>query len=537
MSDFGAPQVPLFGPEDGYRRAVPGPADPTHAADAQAWAQAIAALAAHEDAACGFVAPDGAWSALRGVVPATPAGRARAVRVPLTEGRELWWCAGPEPSGQLEHQLHVLSALLAETGVPDPPGRLAAEIADLTGGTLRFTTDDPDTPPATATEQAAIPVGAPAWGWITLAADAPTPLREHAERVAHLLDLARRRGAALPEPAREDVATLAARIDAAGDRAACCIGVVSTHDDGVEAATTRLIERMRERLRSGDAILRSTTGAVCWVMRDGGMYEARRALDRMAAWCAHAWGDPDGVHWGVSIRGHGEPPSACIARAERACAEAHRTAARAVFTEPPSMTATWDMCVGMADAVDAIDPVGHRHSIAVATVAVTLARRLCFAPTDQERLWRAARVHDIGKVTIPRALLRSTHALTPDERACVEGHVQAGVELSAHALDEEQRTWVAHHHEHYDGGGYPRGLRAEDISLGGRVLALADSWDVMTSARGYTAARDALAALAEARRMRARQFDPRCVDALEAALFEGDLSPVSGGGEAHGPAD
>jgi HD-GYP domain-containing protein (c-di-GMP phosphodiesterase class II) len=97
----------------------------------------------------------------------------------------------------------------------------------------------------------------------------------------------------------------------------------------------------------------------------------------------------------------------------------------------------------------------------------------------------------------------------------MRNHPDTGAELAVKALDEEQLVWIRHHHERWDGAGYPHGAAGEAIPPGARLLALAEAWDAMTSHRAYGEALAPADALAECRRERGTQFAPEAVDALE----------------------
>ncbi len=105
--------------------------------------------------------------------------------------------------------------------------------------------------------------------------------------------------------------------------------------------------------------------------------------------------------------------------------------------------------------------------------------------------------------------------LSASELEQIRNHPDTGAEIAVKALDEEQLGWIRHHHERWDGAGYPNGVAGEAIPAGGRLLALAEAWDAMTSSRVYGDALSAADALAEVKRERGLQFAPEAVDALE----------------------
>jgi HD-GYP domain-containing protein (c-di-GMP phosphodiesterase class II) len=136
---------------------------------------------------------------------------------------------------------------------------------------------------------------------------------------------------------------------------------------------------------------------------------------------------------------------------------------------------------------------------------------------DDERLGAlrtAAKLHDIGKIGVPDAILNKPGRLDADEFRVVQTHPVVGAELlRAWGLDEPAR-FVAQHHEHIDGSGYPAGLRGEEIALESRIIHVADAFVAMTLDRPYRRALERDEALAELVRHRGTQFDPAVVDAL-----------------------
>jgi HD-GYP domain-containing protein (c-di-GMP phosphodiesterase class II) len=179
----------------------------------------------------------------------------------------------------------------------------------------------------------------------------------------------------------------------------------------------------------------------------------------------------------------------------------------------------------LARAVDAKDPSTRLHSERVADVAVAIATTLGW-PVERAALLReAGLVHDVGKIAVPDAILAKPGRLTASEFATIATHAAAGAEIVADVLHKEQVAWVRGHHERWDGTGYPDGLAGEEIPEGARILALADSWDVMTSERPYKEPLALDAAVAECRRCAGTQFWPDAVAALGRLHRAGVLAP------------
>jgi putative nucleotidyltransferase with HDIG domain len=191
----------------------------------------------------------------------------------------------------------------------------------------------------------------------------------------------------------------------------------------------------------------------------------------------------------------------------------------------------------MADVVDRRDPYTFKHSESVADHAVRTARKLGLPDREVELIRLAARVHDLGKIAVPDAVLHKQGRLTEAEFELMKKHPQTGVEiLEKFPQYKRGRELVLAHHERMDGRGYPRGLSGDEIPLGARIIAVADSWDAMTSDRPYRAALDPEVALGELLRGRGTQWDTAVVDAfaqtlpgavqLEPARREGIARPV-----------
>jgi diguanylate cyclase (GGDEF)-like protein/PAS domain S-box-containing protein len=196
---------------------------------------------------------------------------------------------------------------------------------------------------------------------------------------------------------------------------------------------------------------------------------------------------------------------------------AHRGGDRA---EAPSLRAMR----ALAWAVDAKDPYTHRHSARVADLAVRLATALGWPVTRAAQLREAGLVHDVGKIAVPDVVLFKPGPLTDEERRQMSAHAEVGARIVADVLSPEQAAWVRGHHERWDGAGYPDGLAGDDIPEEARILALADSWDVIVSSRSYQAGRGLQEALAEVRRCSGGQFWPVAVAALERLVAAGVIT-------------
>jgi ribonuclease P protein subunit RPR2 len=189
----------------------------------------------------------------------------------------------------------------------------------------------------------------------------------------------------------------------------------------------------------------------------------------------------------------------------------------------------------LSNAVEARDAYTGKHAERVAAYGLAIARAAGIDVADEPQMEFGFLLHDIGKVAVPDAILFKPAALSPDEFTCIASHAEIGSRILRHVdfLDEATLV-VRHHHERWDGKGYPDGLKGEDIPLAARVFAVADTLDALTTDRPY---RDAVAwdqARAEIRKGSGTQFDPGVIAAYDtlgddtfARLSEGVRSSAS----------
>ncbi len=176
---------------------------------------------------------------------------------------------------------------------------------------------------------------------------------------------------------------------------------------------------------------------------------------------------------------------------------------------PPAVVET---VTSLALAIDAKDQYTQGHSQKVSAYAVLLAQGLALDPTEVEEIRLAALLHDIGKVGIPEGILNKSGPLDALEWETMKTHTELGAKiLEPLETMARIRQMVRHHHEYYDGSGYPDRLQGEAIPYGSRVIAIADSYDTITSERSYKKGRSPEEAFAELERCAATQFDPAIV--------------------------
>jgi putative nucleotidyltransferase with HDIG domain len=173
----------------------------------------------------------------------------------------------------------------------------------------------------------------------------------------------------------------------------------------------------------------------------------------------------------------------------------------------------------LSATVDARDAYTAGHSRRVQQLALAIGRELGLSQVELDLLGHAALFHDIGKLAIPDSILLKPASLTDGEWALMQRHADEGARI----IDRlgflgDAVPSIRHHHERFDGKGYPDGLKGEEIPLGARIIHVADALDSMLTTRIYRAARPLEESLAELRRASGTQFCPRCVSALERIL-------------------
>jgi ribonuclease P protein subunit RPR2 len=177
----------------------------------------------------------------------------------------------------------------------------------------------------------------------------------------------------------------------------------------------------------------------------------------------------------------------------------------------------------LAHVVEAKDPTTRGHLDRTAHYGLALAHRVDPALAELPAVAYGFFLHDIGKVGIPESILCKAGPLTELEWVVMRSHPNQGARIvEPIPFMGEAVDIVRSHHERFDGGGYPRGLRGEEIPLAARIFSIADSFDAMTSDRPYRSALTTEEAVAEIRAAAGTQFDPRCVEAFVALAAEDD---------------
>jgi diguanylate cyclase (GGDEF)-like protein/putative nucleotidyltransferase with HDIG domain len=173
----------------------------------------------------------------------------------------------------------------------------------------------------------------------------------------------------------------------------------------------------------------------------------------------------------------------------------------------------------LSATVDARDAYTAGHSRRVQQLALAIGRELGLSQAELDLLGHAALFHDIGKLAVPDAILLKPASLTDQEWGLMQRHADEGARIIDRlGFLNDAVPGIRHHHERFDGTGYPDRLKGEEIPLGARIIHVADALDSMLTTRNYRAARPAADALEELRRAAGTQFCPRCVAALERIL-------------------
>ena len=174
----------------------------------------------------------------------------------------------------------------------------------------------------------------------------------------------------------------------------------------------------------------------------------------------------------------------------------------------------------LVEAMEAKDPNTKQHLRSVSSLSLRIGREISLPEKQMEALANGALLHDVGKIGIPDRILQKTVRLTEEEYTVIKQHPTLGVGILTPVKEMESALPVVkHHHERYDGKGYPDGLEGEDIPLIARIVSVADAFDSMIRARpyGYGVSREA--ALEEIRENSGTQFDPRIVSVLLEAVY------------------
>ncbi len=184
-------------------------------------------------------------------------------------------------------------------------------------------------------------------------------------------------------------------------------------------------------------------------------------------------------------------------------------------------------------AVEARDGYTKGHTDRVARVTALLGKKLQLQLEhfhfDSHSLRWSAQLHDVGKIGIPDSILLKPGPLDDAEWSRIREHPLSGIKIIEPVkewLGQDVCAGILHHHENYDGSGYPHGQKGDDIHVFARIIHVADAFDAMTSDRPYRAALSETEAFKELNKFKGIQFDPMIVEALEALYADGDMQPT-----------
>lgn len=191
----------------------------------------------------------------------------------------------------------------------------------------------------------------------------------------------------------------------------------------------------------------------------------------------------------------------------------------------------FDTALALTEAIESRDPYTGGHCHRLAKLAGQIARHLSLPEREVETVRLGAALHDVGKIVVPDSILRKPDKLTPEEYAIVRQHCYSGGQICKRVpFLMEVYPIVYHHHERWDGNGYPDGLRGEQIPLPARIVAVADAYDSMTSDRPYRQAMSHDRALDILREGAGRQWDPKLVRVFMETVNLSSGKPSSGDG-------
>jgi diguanylate cyclase (GGDEF)-like protein/PAS domain S-box-containing protein len=193
------------------------------------------------------------------------------------------------------------------------------------------------------------------------------------------------------------------------------------------------------------------------------------------------------------------------------------------YTPEVPGVAMGEQVYALAAMVDAKDPYTYGHSTRVAAIAVGIGQHIGVSERDLLNLQSASLLHDIGKVGVPDSILGKAEKLTPEEWKVVQRHSAEGAKIVGHIGELKALVpMILHHHEWYDGSGYPTGLVRKKIPLGARIISIADAYETMRTRRPYRTKVSHDVAIKELRKAAGSQFDPQLVEALCQAMSDTD---------------
>jgi HD-GYP domain-containing protein (c-di-GMP phosphodiesterase class II) len=269
--------------------------------------------------------------------------------------------------------------------------------------------------------------------------------------------------------------------------------LLPNHDEGTAlAVATSIVERLRDMKLEHSEQITVSAGVATVALQGVGRDELIRFADSALYWAKE----------------HGKN------RARVYRPEIVELAELKKLASGDDRAARFRAAASLARAVDARDVYEGSHSERVAELAARVAQRMGLLQEQIELTRLAASLHDLGKLAVPEEILRKPGPLTDAERLVLERHPQIGYRMLESLGVTPVAEWVLHHHERWDGTGYPDGLHGEDIPLGARIIPVADAFDARTNDRIYQRKLSIRAALRELEDCSGTQFDPGAVAAI-----------------------
>ena len=324
-----------------------------------------------------------------------------------------------------------------------------------------------------------------------------------------------------------------------------CEGLALTLLDGAHGERHALVEGASLKPQRDEIVFGAEEAAFLGRLRDPG--GARTLCDVPAAFRPPGALSSDTWVFPVTVRGALGAVIAISRRSDQVAAHQHAVVGQLAAQLGIGLTnarlleeidrANWEMVEALSRAIDAKSPWTAGHSTRVTMVGLAIGRRLGLGDRQLESIHRSGLLHDIGKLGVPVEILDKPDRLTAEEMDAMKQHPVIGARIvapiSAYA---DVTAAVRHHHEHYDGSGYPDGLAGEAIPLIARIFAVADVFDALASPRPYREAWRPGRVLDYIVRGAGTQFDPRVVEAFLAEVhqFQPAFTPRPGQGQAAG---